>query len=430
MIWRPPPTPTSSAARFGIRSGRWPAAPTSEAGPDTPTRWRWIDAGQLRPGDQIVVPTERGGLDRYGWAPTNRNPVRDAADLVTFLHGRSRRGGTLRLDSQVRRRLALPDEPATRVESLVAELADDEQARTGSRLQQIGRQLADTLPDEPPAGSGWSLESWERLRCWAGSGQLRTVELVDPATPWAAGGEPPGWGLLLTGPIPDPTNPEPAPRPDRDDEETAASSVSAGPVTLTTHHDAVRRRCGQIATALGLPHDLRAVLEDAARWHDLGKVEQRFQVMLHHGDACEAALATEPLAKSGLDPADRLAWRRAAQLSRLPAGARHEAWSAALVQAHLEQGGGYPGDEDLLVHLVAAHHGYARPLARLVHDPAPRAVTAVVDEQKVTVDSAATVDLDHPTRFARLNDRYGRWGLALLETIVRCADMTVSEEGS
>jgi CRISPR-associated endonuclease/helicase Cas3 len=65
-----------------------------------------------------------------------------------------------------------------------------------------------------------------------------------------------------------------------------------------------------------------------------------------------------------------------------------------------------------------------------VHDPLPQEVTAVIDGEKVTVSSARTVDLDQPARFARLNDRYGRWGLALLEAIVRCADMTVSEEGS
>jgi CRISPR-associated endonuclease/helicase Cas3 len=193
----------------------------------------------------------------------------------------------------------------------------------------------------------------------------------------------------------------------------------------------VRRRAGEIAAALGLPPELQEVIQDAAGWHDLGKAEQRFQVMLHGGDACEAALAPAPLAKSGLDPADRLAWRRAGLLSGLPPGARHEAWSAGLVQEYLDQcGAPYPGDVDLLNHLIASHHGYARPWARLVLDPDPRPVQARVNGQEVTVGSDRTVCLEHPARFARLNDRYGRWGLALLEAVVRCADMTISGEGS
>ena len=53
-----------------------------------------------------------------------------------------------------------------------------------------------------------------------------------------------------------------------------------------------------------------------------------------------------------------------------------------------------------------------------------------MDGEKVIVPSERTVSLDHPARFARLNRRYGSWGLALLESVVRCADMTVSGEGS
>ena len=49
---------------------------------------------------------------------------------------------------------------------------------------------------------------------------------------------------------------------------------------------------------------------------------------------------------------------------------------------------------------------------------------------EMTVTSTPTVDWQAPTRFARLNDRYGRWGLALLEAIVRQADITCSREGS
>jgi CRISPR-associated endonuclease/helicase Cas3 len=37
-----------------------------------------------------------------------------------------------------------------------------------------------------------------------------------------------------------------------------------------------------------------------------------------------------------------------------------------------------------------------------------------------------TVDWEGPQRFAQLNMRYGRWGLALLESVVRLADIWCS----
>ncbi|ANZ13462.1 hypothetical protein O1L44_30545 [Streptomyces noursei] len=89
-------------------------------------------------------------------------------------------------------------------------------------------------------------------------------------------------------------------------------------------------------------------------------------------------------------------------------------------------------DEELLVHLVASHHGHARPLLPPVPDPDPVEVTCTMpDQQQVTISSAAMgVDWDGPDRFAALNRRYGPWGLALLEATVRLADMACSEEGT
>lgn len=209
-------------------------------------------------------------------------------------------------------------------------------------------------------------------------------------------------------------------------------------VTLQAHHANVGDRARDIAQALGLRHELASAVEMAARWHDLGKSEPRFQAMLCGGDAYEAMLVEEPLAKSGMHPVGRAAYRVASQRSGLPHGARHEAWSAALVNAHLGQAeNGYPFDADLVIHLVASHHGHARPWFPLVMDDKPQDIEVLLTDaatgtagKKVSVNSGATMDFDQPARFARLNDRYGRWGLALLESIVRCADMTVSEEGS
>jgi CRISPR-associated endonuclease/helicase Cas3 len=273
---------------------------------------------------------------------------------------------------------------------------------------------------------------------WLG-GQPELVEVIDSHGSVLADSDPEVLTYLLTGHLPDADVNEDlnTSRGDtssdvvRDDDDPAASSISPRQVTLDEHLDGVRARAVQIARALGLPSDLVDVVADAARWHDLGKREERFQAMLHGGDPAVAAVAVDALAKSGMDPADRVAWIRARQRSRLPEGARHEAWSAALITAYLQdRPTPYPGDVDLLVHLVASHHGHSRPLLPLVGDPDPQPVTAVLDGITVSVPSERTVLLDGPSRFARLNDRYGRWGLALLETVVRCADMTVSAEGS
>lgn len=387
---------------------------------DDALSWQWIAAERLRPGDRIVVPSQRGGLDQYGWAPDSTTHVVDISEAATFTPSRSRRDSMLRLDPGMANRLGISETDA--IAAAVADPNDD--------AVLIAAALAAHLPDTAPPRSGWDSVSWPNLRAWLDHSTLRIVEVTDPTDAWVPGEEPRAWLCLLVGPLPAArTEEQQSAMAEGDDDEVAASSVGGGPVTLDRHHFAVGTRADAIAEALTLPEELRTVVVDAARWHDLGKNDPRFQAMLHGGDAAEAAIAPEPLAKSGMDPSDRLAWRRAARLSGLPAGARHEAWSAALIEAHLVEHS-YPGDADLLIHLVASHHGYARPWPRLVIDDDPRLVVAVVDGKKITVSSEHTVALDQPGRFARLNQRYGRWGLALLESVVRAADVTVSGEGS
>src|SRR2546426_8006051 len=42
-------------------------------------RSRWIDVTELRPGDMIVVPARRGGVDEFGWNPDQTAPAADVA---------------------------------------------------------------------------------------------------------------------------------------------------------------------------------------------------------------------------------------------------------------------------------------------------------------------------------------------------------------
>ena len=75
--------------------------------------------------------------------------------------------------------------------------------------------------------------------------------------------------------------------------------------------------------------------------------------------------------------------------------------------------------QDLILHLIAVHHGYGRP-----HFP-PKAFDP---ERPDAV--AAKVAAEVPQRFARLQRKYGRWGLAYLESLLRAADYAASAKPS
>jgi CRISPR-associated endonuclease/helicase Cas3 len=430
MVWRNDPAVDNTRP-----NGRKPR-PTGS--------WVWIDARGIRPGDVLVIPTERGGLDEYGWAPDSDRPVLDVAEAVrarpdllgVVAFGRALPLALLRIDERTAGRLGLGSEDSRELRRLTRELGKDFEDREGSSpeqelpahlaasIQRVLESIGGLPSDERLPGTAWTPAALVVLKSWVSS-DVTVVAVLDRQ----------GHGsdrfILAPGP-------KVARIVERDDELPESSSMSARQVTLRTHHTNVGDRAREIAQALGLDSQVSSAVETAARWHDLGKVEPRFQAMLCGGDEYEAMLVDEPLAKSGMNPADRTAYRVARQRSGLPQGTRHEAWSAALVGEHLaEAADSYSFDPDLVIHLVASHHGYARPWLPPVMDGQPRDVEVLLTDSttdptgtKVSVSSRATIDFDHPARFARLNERYGRWGLALLESIVRCADMTVSGEGS
>jgi CRISPR-associated endonuclease/helicase Cas3 len=74
--------------------------------------------------------------------------------------------------------------------------------------------------------------------------------------------------------------------------------------------------------------------------------------------------------------------------------------------------------KDLVLHLIAAHHGRARP-----HFPAPEAFDHDHPESE-----ANQVSLEVPRRFGRLQRKYGRWGLAYLESLLRASDIMASQK--
>ncbi len=169
---------------------------------------------------------------------------------------------------------------------------------------------------------------------------------------------------------------------------------------LLREHAAQTADCARrITERLDLPNWLVEAVIVAARLHDDGKAASRWQRAMN---APEDWL-NHPYAKTEGGGNPRLLERY-----------RHEFGS--LLKA--ERADIPDKTRDLILHLVAAHHGYSRPLIR--HEGCDEGPPS---QMEAKAGEAAL-------RFARLQRRYGPWGLAWLEALVRAADQSASREWS
>ena len=216
-----------------------------------------------------------------------------------------------------------------------------------------------------------------------------------------------GWKLALRLPLSDGDEDEPRLLTvlvwrGADESDTGDRAISRRAQSLPEHGDWAAEAAGRIADALGLSAAYRAMLVAAARAHDLGKARELWQ------NAMRAPRAGRPYAKTTAagDPA---------RLRIGPHTYRHEFGSLRDIEAEPALLADVPEElRELALHLVAAHHGFARPLIAPV-DPA----AATLEESGAR---AAAVAL----RFARLQRDWGPWGLAWWEALLRAADWRAS----
>ncbi len=178
---------------------------------------------------------------------------------------------------------------------------------------------------------------------------------------------------------------------------------SKKPVLLDVHVSDVEQRMNAILSGLSLGNSINNCLKIAARYHDHGKRRRNFQTMLGNRNAPDVWWA-----KSG-----RKAGPRLDEKYRHEFGSLHELPSAGEL--------GLTDDErKLVLHLIAAHHGRARP-----HFPADE-----VFDPDATSERDAVLASIVPQRFGRLQRKFGRWGLAYLESLLRAADWSASANPS
>lgn len=336
---------------------------------------RLVGLEALRPGQTLVLPSDWGGADAEGlnWASTQ------VEELAWEARERSGRSAVLVWTDARARRWMRPD-------------ADP------LAWQAAGAALLGFDAETQELGEAWAV--------WVEA----TRELLQPA-----------WSERIAG---DWQAPEAV--LDRDGRLLAvilrASRVAAADfadedgalqftreVGLDAHGRGVGEFCERYARMLQLPEPLRQALALAGRLHDIGKADPRFQAML-------GGSAGRLLAKG-----------RAGRRPRRAAGARHECYSVALLDAHPQLLG--DADAVLVRYLIGTHHGVGRGLQPVVDDDGVR-FSLEVDGQRLAHDGATDLhSLHHEWAewLPLLSARYGPWGLAYLETLLRLADHRRSE---
>jgi CRISPR-associated endonuclease/helicase Cas3 len=193
-------------------------------------------------------------------------------------------------------------------------------------------------------------------------------------------------------------------------EPTAKRRSLTAAETLEAHTRAVRANAAAIAAKLfpetPVPNkpDLAQCLVVAASLHDLGKNRAPWQRNIGNL-AYDRTNPATIFAKSG----GKMRPRNVAEYYRHEFGSLLDAEHTADFHNLTEI------EQEIALHLVAAHHGRGRP-------------HFAIEESFDYSDNCAApvVAAETPRRFARLQKRFGRWGLAWLESLLRSADYAAS----
>ncbi|MEY4512536.1 MAG: hypothetical protein RLZZ450_4658, partial [Pseudomonadota bacterium] len=167
---------------------------------------------------------------------------------------------------------------------------------------------------------------------------------------------------------------------------------------LDEHQAWAERRARSIGTRLKLPPAYADMVALAAKLHDEGKRAKLWQRAFHAPKDGDYGKTTSRPNIALLD------------------GYRHELGSLLRTASDPRLLSLEDGLRDLCLHIIVTHHGFARPTigTRSCEDAPP----------SMLAKTAQSIAL----RFSRLEKRWGPWGLAWWETLLRAADQQASRE--
>ncbi|MBF0612887.1 MAG: type I-U CRISPR-associated helicase/endonuclease Cas3 [Magnetococcales bacterium] len=356
----------------------------------------------VKPGNTLVVPTSWGGMDEFGWQPESPVRVKDLAEKACLVQ---RDQVVLRIHS-------------SRVESWFPSLASDHGKAVWQQITELLQQwqerphvdLAKDILVLLAQQEGLEEESANQVQRLLNQSKRQIIPY-----PMSDDQEIPE-GVVILG------------KKGSFREEGDETSLT-NDILLDDHLSGVERYAGHFATLAGLDMKLVADLQLAGKLHDVGKMDPRFQILLRGGERLLFVRDGSFLAKSVIAMPTRQMRQRARERAGYPKGGRHEAYSVYLLEKYHELMA-TAHDRELVLHLIGTHHGYGRPFLPWVEDPGV-VKKFVWHGMELSFDGShkkERLDSGWLSRYAILNRRYGWWGLAYLESLLRLADHRQSAE--
>ena len=374
--------------------------------------------GSIRPGDTVVIPIEHSGAPRdiVDMLPEDKALLDIGDEAMRLTRGKP----TLRL---------MPEHWANadpELGELIRELQESETSDETRRsliqelLESLGEPEVSGIPAPVKCSASALLKSDGGFRLTYQSDrqliiQSRRTQPVAAAAPPPQ--KPPQIAVIQS------RRTQPAAAADSeqpDDADDVTHSKRARPIGLADHSCGVRNWAVAYARGCGIAGPELEAIRCAALLHDIGKADPLFQQAMHHGNPFYADDA-EPLAKSPNATNPQV---------------RHELMSVRMAESNTELLPDDPDARELALHLIASHHGYCRPFAPFrdadaESDAESRSAQFEIDGAVLQWDGPTNLErLDSGVaeRFWRLTRRYGWWGLAYLEAILRVADWSRSQE--
>lgn len=366
---------------------------------------RIIRLNEISPGLTVILPTSYGGYGPFGWNYALRTDVQDVADFGAI----TQRGkSTLRVHSKL-----IPSwlENNNDAKIAIAKMKEITNNYENKDISELCIEFIDSV---------LSLETLkpEVRNIMISLKNQQRVEII-----YNTGSDEKGIFLQSKKRI----------RDFMDDDD---SSSYFKEVELLTHSEGVSKIAEKFASKAGLPNEMVRSISTAALLHDVGKADPRFQLILYGGNKLQMRNDGRILAKSGnrvFQEIDSLAEVR--QIAKYPIGTRHECYSVAIVQKNndlVNNNVRMDLDMLLLYHLIGSHHGRGRPFLPSINEDGTRILNYDFNGVIINFDGKhglEKLDSGWTEHFWELVRKYGYWGLAYLEAMVRLADHYQSSRG-